>query len=731
MDLGCMRFSICAVLCFYVVFLHRGCRAQICSVPSSANVEENQPPGTHIATIDAQQNVTFELLENPGNFFKLQGADVVVNISLDYEASPPSIEIAILCSHPDQGTQRPEMVIIVLNVNDMEPVFAQSQYHLNAPELSPVDFSVGEVVATDPEGDLLFYHIDPENEYFKMRTVNSPVIVVKKPVDYDFEKNISFKLIAVDTRSPPPPNVPSFSATATVNINIKDVDNRPPWFQPCTKMTINNSTICLGSGYRGEVNLTDKTEGVLPLEPGPVFAIDGDEGRNEQIIYRIVDGNEDGIFQMDEDSGNITMLKAAGVEGPIVLTVLAIQLLNSDQFASSSVTFDVVIKSKHLPKFEKEQYEGFISSDSGPNSLVLEGKSSNRPLRVQATDSDFSNGVNPAVRYAVEGSSSFSIAVDGFVLLKGEVSEGNVSLSITAEDTTNGELGRAMLSVQVLPGATTAIPTTTMQTTAIPTSGVANVTTGFTAGSLPTTTQSQEGTADPDPEPPQKTGGYSETDMAALGASLATLLVLCLAIITLLLVRIKRGDTAWKKLAEASLFRSTLFRGSGGMKEGVQYTNSGFQNDGDTGSVSSDLTKKASLTLDMSGSEAGARDTSVTQASLVAAALHRSIQPDNSSLADSDKADSEKEVKPILTKERRNEEGYKSVWFKEDIDPNAKEEVLIIPESGEREADEDDEEEVDSVDGEDVSLPDTPSGAQQFDISGTLDSSEEGDNSDL
>lgn len=59
------------------------------------------------------------------------------------------------------------------------------------------------------------------------------------------------------------------------------------------------------------------------------------------------------------------------------------------------------------------------------------------------------------------------------------------------------------------------------------------------------------------------------------------------------------------------------------------------------------------------------------------------LQSDNTS-----QSGSEKEVKPILTKERRVDEGYKSVWFKEDIDPDAKEEVVIIPDSRENDSDE-------------------------------------------
>lgn len=71
--------------------------------------------------------------------------------------------------------------------------------------------------------------------------------------------------------------------------------------------------------------------------------------------------------------------------------------------------------------------------------------------------------------------------------------------------------------------------------------------------------------------------------------------------------------------------------------------------------------------------------------------LHN-ILPDDTSEAGSDKVENDKEVKPILTKERRVEEGYKSVWFKEDIDPNAKEEVVIIPDSREDDSEEEDEE---------------------------------------
>lgn len=50
----------------------------------------------------------------------------------------------------------------------------------------------------------------------------------------------------------------SHTGSTTITVNIQDVDNRPPWFQPCTKTVIGTSTVCISSGYTGTVNLTQQ-----------------------------------------------------------------------------------------------------------------------------------------------------------------------------------------------------------------------------------------------------------------------------------------------------------------------------------------------------------------------------------------------------------------------------------------------------------------------------------------
>lgn len=115
-------------------------------------------------------------------------------------------------------------------------------------------------------------------------------------------------------------NKPFFTSVASITVLVRDIDNRPPWFQPCLRAALGAAKLCVSTGYRGRVNLTEKEvrhssitvgsrslwymeiilltvifcsaaqDGPLVLEPGPVFAKDGDKNRSEQISYRILRG---------------------------------------------------------------------------------------------------------------------------------------------------------------------------------------------------------------------------------------------------------------------------------------------------------------------------------------------------------------------------------------------------------------------------------------------------------
>ncbi|XP_060742615.1 cadherin-related family member 5 isoform X3 [Tachysurus vachellii] len=617
------------ILFFLLAVLIINTSAQICSAPPAVEFKENNTIGETVTTISIQEGVSLNIAENPHNAFGINGSLLVANIVLDYEILPVGggLTIEIICMKNGSDPLNIRVFVFVININDNPPVFAQNLYTLKVDELSKVGTPVGTIVATDLDKDRLYYRLESPMGEFGLQTDFNPEILVKKVLDYDTVKEVTLNLIAQDTALSSTETI-SHTAKTTVIVIIVDINNRPPWFQPCTEFDNGATRICLSSGYTGNVKLNEQTAGALTLKPGPVYATDGDKGRNEPIRYTIIEGNINEAFIINQQSGNITMQKPVSVAGNIKLTVMAYELENRDQFVTTTVTLQVVTSSKHPPQFVKPKYEGFISEDVGVGSLVLESMSTNIPLQLQATDADFSDGVNPDIKFEIPADSDFNITPEGFIIMRRAASPGNVNLQISVVDVTNGESSTASLSVEV--------------------------------------------TAEGVPLP---SGDFRTEDMIALGVSLAVALLLCFVVIGFLAYTLRRFKSDWKKLSEASIFQSSLSRGSGGPKDGVQYTNEDFQGDEDMDSV----TSKEAAELPLPRGPELSRSIPETQHSVPIKSSDdiSTLPTDSSSQNALDNTDNEKEVKPILTKERRMEEGYKAVWFKEDVNPNDKEEVVI------------------------------------------------------
>ncbi|KAI3376852.1 hypothetical protein L3Q82_000109 [Scortum barcoo] len=480
----------------------------ICTVPPGpVTVPENNTVDVQVVKIISSSDVTLKVTVNPEDLFYLRGDALMVKKGLDYESlSSAALVVWVQCSRTGSRSVNESVEVLVENVNDNPPNFAQNHFVLEVNELTPVNSSVGLIEATDVDSEPLYYRLESATDkYFRLENINSPKILVKSILEYDVVQKISLVLHVQDTFNGSASDQPFFTSVATITVLVKDVDNRPPWFQPCLRTNLGIAKLCVSTGYRGKVNLTEKEDGPLILEPGPVFAKDGDKNRSEQISYRILRGNEGNIFQIDEETGNISMAKAADIVGPITLTVLASQVTNRDQFAVTQVTIEVMKKSRNPPRFEKERYEGFIYSNSVPESMILRDRSTNRPFRVRARDEDFAAGVNPDVKYEVQYSSYVNVTSDGFVILKRVVKTESFALQLRAVDTTTGEFGTAALSVQVIPAVAVPSPS--------------NI-------------------------------GYRPGDMALLGLVMAALLVLCLIVIGFLISRLWKGNAGMDKICE-------------------------------------------------------------------------------------------------------------------------------------------------------------------------------------
>ncbi|ROT81605.1 fat protein [Penaeus vannamei] len=143
---------------------------------------------------------------------------------------------------------------------------------------------------------------------------------------------------------------------AKVNIYITDVNDNPPKF--------------MRKPYRAQV----PEEAPISTNIIRISASDADEGLNGDVVYTIVDGNEDGRFKVDETN------RAADLGNPVGLT------------ATATLTVDVLDANDNAPEFTQSESEISIVETTEINTVLVQ---------FQATDADL--GVNKEVSFMIGG----------------------------------------------------------------------------------------------------------------------------------------------------------------------------------------------------------------------------------------------------------------------------------------------------------------------------------------
>ncbi|KAJ0029326.1 hypothetical protein NQD34_004323 [Periophthalmus magnuspinnatus] len=534
---------------FLLALLQTGTDAQGCPPTIVARFNENNTVGTVVTTIPVAENVDLQY-QSPDKPFTLDVNRLLVTAVLDYE-DIKRYEVTIGCTVPGQPTVPFNIIVIVENLNDNPPRFGQRLYTLDVSEMTPVgDLLMTDIRATDPDNlGPLIYTLTSSSDLFRLKSPNDPGIVVNKPLDFDSVKTVQLTLTVQDEV----PEKPGHTDTTTIDITITDGDNRPPWFQPCTEIVVQGIKICPNSGYQGSVKLGQLEPEPIPLKPNNIWAKDGDNGINEPITYFIVSGSQD-FFTIDAETGSLTMVKAVNVTTVIHMTVMATQAVNSHQFATTSVMINVLASNLHPPQFEKELYDAVVT---GVGTIAMDAADTNNVVTILAKDEDYTpaGGINPNIVYTITGSSSSAFSlIEGFLFMSTELT--GVSFVQYRTFTNNSKPSRlrsSLIQSLSLMCALLAEPTTTVPPTTISTAPTEPT-------SEPTTPAPTTGS---EIKPP---GSFRSADMAALGATLGCLLFICIVVIAVLAVKLRKGGAAWKKINEASAFRSSL--GPSGQKEG-------------------------------------------------------------------------------------------------------------------------------------------------------------------
>ena len=286
--------------------------------PTEISIPENEPVDTVIAQYiatdsDTEPNaqITYSLSPSTGLPFQLNSDNGALNIThnIDYEdASSRSFLVTVIANnHP--LTTSIQTQIDITDVNDNAPMFQEASYSFEVPENSPVEATVDNVLATDVDSGLngdVIYAITGGNSQGLFSIVSTiGLITVAADIDREQVGSVELKVRARDR------GTPHLSSTVTVTIDILDINDNPPVFDP------DSYAISLRE---------DKQTGLLAFT---VFATDADTPSTDssRIVYSITQGNAGDAFRIDS-SGMVFLNSALNHE---VISSYSLTIRATDQ----------------------------------------------------------------------------------------------------------------------------------------------------------------------------------------------------------------------------------------------------------------------------------------------------------------------------------------------------------------------------------------------------------------
>ncbi|MEM7298705.1 MAG: cadherin domain-containing protein, partial [Bacteroidota bacterium] len=313
-------------------------------------IDENSEVGTTIGIVQAtdpeNDNLTFSI--NSGNemgAFQIDQNSGELTVAgpeiLDFEAhSNFSVEIKV------SDGELSNLSVVNINLIDINeaPSVESGTFEIN--ENSPVSTLVGTITASDPENDDLAYAIISGNDSGTFKVDEQfGEISIEDPDILDFEVNPTFILtVEVSDRV--------LTEDATITINLNDENEAP---------TLEGKVFTLD-----ENSEVGTTVGIVPAS----------DPENDNLTFSINSGNEMGAFQIDQDSGELT------VADPEILDFEAHSNFSVEIKASDGELSDVsVVNINLIDKNEAPSVESatFEINENSPIATVVGSVSASDP----------------------------------------------------------------------------------------------------------------------------------------------------------------------------------------------------------------------------------------------------------------------------------------------------------------------------------------------------------------
>ncbi|XP_077575888.1 protocadherin Fat 1a [Stigmatopora nigra] len=376
--------------------------------PYAFTVFENTQTGTFVAKLQADDTdsgpngeVSYSLSDSADGWFAIDENSGVLSLAkpLDREAKALyELEARAV----DRGEPRLRatcrVLISVLDINDNPPVFERREY---AAAVAEDAFAGGHVLrvraaSRDPDADgEIRYAIVGGNEHgaFAVDAATGDIFVIA-PLDYETSPEYYLTVEATDGGSPP------LADTATVSINVTDVNDNQPVF---------------GQRVYSAVVGEDAEPGRTVLT---VTAEDADSPSYSRVRYAIADGNSGTPFVVDPLHGHLKVARHLDREqtSGYTLTLLAVDNGTPPLSASVVVNVDISDVNDNPPLFSQANYSIIVQENQAPGTSVLQ---------LQVSDRDASHNGPPFAFAIADGNagSAFRIDASGALLLAAPLSK--------------------------------------------------------------------------------------------------------------------------------------------------------------------------------------------------------------------------------------------------------------------------------------------------------------------
>lgn len=230
-------------------------------------------------------------------------------------------------------------MVKVLDENDNSPRFSLPFYKTSVLENTAVDTKVLQLTATDPDegpnGLVTFSIISGNtNDAFVINN-GTGFIGVKKNLDREVVDSYSLYVSASDNAANPK------TAYVWVNFTVLDENDNSPIFQNVMNFTVTENA-------------------KAGTKVGKVYATDSDAGKNGEVRFSIVEGNDGDALQIDSVSGEISVKGGIDREkqARYTLTVKASDRGNPAMKANQKFQITVSDENDNPPEFPSSVVRG-------------------------------------------------------------------------------------------------------------------------------------------------------------------------------------------------------------------------------------------------------------------------------------------------------------------------------------------------------------------------------------